>query len=68
MPVIAEQSEVVQLRYNFYDVIDLFRPDVQGTKHVGKERKDFHAAFDVSFCSGLDLENFYASAEFAKAI
>jgi hypothetical protein len=34
MPVIAEQSEVVQLRYNFYDVIDLFRPDVQGTKHV----------------------------------
>ena len=68
MPAIAERSEVVQLRYHLFDAIDLSRPDAQGVEHVEKDGKDYHAAFEVSFASGLDREYFFASAEFVEAL
>jgi hypothetical protein len=68
MPAIAKHSEIVQLRYHLFDAIDLSRPDAQGVEHVEKDGKDYHAAFEVSFASGLDRENFFASEEFIKAL
>ena len=65
---IAKRPEVVQLRYHLFDAIDTSRPDAQGVEHVEKEGKDYHAAFEISFATGLDRERFFASPEFTKAL
>ena len=65
---ISKREEVVQLRYHLFDAIDLSRPDAQGVEHVEKDGKDYHAAFEISFASGLDRESFFASQEFRSAL
>ena len=65
---IAKRPEVVQLRYHLFDAIDTSRPDAQGVEHVEKDGKDYHAAFEISFATGLDRERFFASPEFTKAL
>jgi hypothetical protein len=67
-PAFALSDLVVKFRLHLFDEVDNSRPDAAGVSHYEPPQKQFDAAFEVAFKDRLDLERFFASTNYIKAM
>ncbi len=65
---VIKSDKVLKLRLHLFEPPDLSRPDAAGVAHSESENLLCQAAFEIAFKSGVDMENFFASKEYAAAV
>jgi catechol 2,3-dioxygenase-like lactoylglutathione lyase family enzyme/ketosteroid isomerase-like protein len=66
-PAVARSGAVLKFRLHLFDAVDNSRPDAAGVVHIEPPEGQYQAAFEIAFASALDMETFFASAEYAAA-
>lgn len=67
-PTIIKNPHLLKFRLHLFDEVDNTRPDAVGVSHHEDPEKQYQAAFEIAFTTRLDLEYFFASAEYKVAI
>ena len=67
-PLVVKSGFVLKFRMHLFEEVDNTRPDAAGVVHYEPEEKQYQAAFEIAFSNRLDMENFFASEEYAAAI
>lgn len=67
-PGVAEDERVLKLRLHLLEAVDNSRPDAAGVSHSEPPEKQYQAAFEIAFGNRLEMEEFFASAAYARAV
>jgi len=59
---------VLKFRLHLFEPPDLSRPDAAGVVHIEPPDKQYQAAFEIAFRNNLDMESFFTSQQYTKAI
>lgn len=64
---IVRSELVLKFRLHLFEEVENTRPEAAGVVHSELEEKEYEAAFEIAFSNRLDMERFFASAEYAAA-
>jgi EthD domain len=64
---VARNDRVLKFRLHLFEPPDLTRPDAAGVAHAEPPEQLYQAAFEIGFRNHLDMETFFASADYAEA-
>ena len=64
---LAQSNWVWKLRLHLLEEIDNSRPDAAGVSHFEPPEKQYQAAVEIAFANPLEMEQFFASSEYAIA-
>lgn len=67
-PAITKSDYVLKFRLHLFEEVDNSRPEAAGVAHSEAPERHYQAAFEIAFEDSLDLEYFFASAEYASTI
>lgn len=67
-PAVVESSFVLKFRLHLFEEVDTSRPDAAGVSHYEALEKQNQAAFEIAFNNRLEMEKFFASAEYADTL
>lgn len=67
-PAVVQSNSVLKFRLHLFEEVDNSRPDAAGVSHFEPSEKQYQAAFEIAFSNPLEMETFFASAEFAAAV
>jgi len=65
---VVQSPHLLKLRLHLFEPPDLSRPDAAGVVHFEPPQKQYQAAFEMAFKNRLDMERFFASAQYAEAV
>jgi hypothetical protein len=65
---IVQSDSVLKFRLHLFDEVDNSRPDAAGVIHYEPLEQQYQAAFEIAFANSLEMENFFNSKEYAKAV
>ena len=66
-PTVAKSESVLKLRLHLFEAIDNSRADASGVAHNEPLEQQYQAAIEIAFANPLEMEKFFASAEYAIA-
>lgn len=61
---LAGNDRVQKLRLHLFEPPDVSRPDAAGVSHSEPPEKHYQAAFEIAFRTRLDMDAFFASADY----
>jgi hypothetical protein len=67
-PTITKSDFLLKFRLHLFEEVDNSRPEAKGVAHSEAPERHYQAAFEIAFANNLDLEYFFASAEYASTI
>ena len=65
---VARSAKVLKFRLHLFEPPDVSRPDAAGVVHYEAPEQQYQAAYELAFRNHLDMELFFASAEYAAAV
>ena len=65
---VIQSDSVLKFRLHLFEEVDNSRPDAAGVSHYEPPQKQYQAAFEIAFSNPLQMETFFASKEYAKAV
>lgn len=65
---LVKSDQVLKFRLHLFEPPDVSRPDAAGVAHAEAPENQYQAAFEIAFRNRLDMETFFASAEYAAAV
>lgn len=65
---IVQSDSVLKFRLHLFEEVENSRPDATGVVHYEPPEQQYQAAFEIAFSNPLEMENFFASKEYAKAV
>ncbi|MEH2239201.1 MAG: EthD domain-containing protein [Nostoc sp.] len=65
---VALSDSVLKFRLHLFEEVDNSRPDAAGVSHYEPPQKQYQAAFEIAFSNPLEMEKFFASKEYEKAV
>jgi alkylhydroperoxidase/carboxymuconolactone decarboxylase family protein YurZ/limonene-1,2-epoxide hydrolase/catechol 2,3-dioxygenase-like lactoylglutathione lyase family enzyme len=65
---VIQSDSVLKFRLHLFEEVDNSRPDAAGVSHYEPPQKQYQAAFEIAFSNPLEMETFFASKEYAKAV
>ena len=65
---VARSDKVLKFRLHLFEPPDMSRPDAAGVAHYEPPEKQYQAAYEIAFRNHLDMELFFASADYAAAV
>jgi hypothetical protein len=65
---LVKSDRLLKFRLHLLEPPDLSRPDAAGVAHAEPRELLYQAAFEIGFRNRLDMEAFFASAEYAAAV
>ena len=65
---VARSAKVLKFRLHLFEPPDVSRPDAAGVVHYEAPGQQYQAAYELAFRNHLDMELFFASAEYAAAV
>jgi hypothetical protein len=65
---VVRNDRVLKFRLHLFEPPDLSRPDAAGVSHAEPPEMLYQASFEVGFRNHLDMETFFASADYAAAV
>ncbi len=68
VPTITKSDFLLKFRLHLFEEVDNSRPEAAGVAHGEAPEKNYQAAFEIGFSTNLDMENFFASAEYTSTI
>ncbi|MCW5977349.1 MAG: EthD domain-containing protein [Bryobacteraceae bacterium] len=66
-PAVVSSDLALKLRLHLFEEVDASRPDAAGVAHAEPRELSYQAAFEMAFSNRLEMETFFASAEYQKA-
>ena len=66
-PAVAKSSLALKFRMHLFEEVDASRPDAAGVAHSEPAEENYQGAFEIAFSGRLEMETFFASAEYAAA-
>lgn len=67
-PAVVKSDSVLKFRLHLFEEVDNSRPDAAGVSHYEAPEQQYQAAFEIAFANPLEMETFFASSEYAKAV
>jgi EthD domain len=67
-PIITKSDFLLKFRLHLFEEVDNSRPEAKGVAHSESPERHYQAAFEIAFANNLDLEYFFASAEYASTL
>ncbi|BAT56905.1 ethyl tert-butyl ether degradation EthD (plasmid) [Nostoc sp. NIES-3756] len=67
-PAVVKSDSVLKFRLHLFEEVDNSRPDAAGVSHYEAPEQQYQAAFEIAFANPLEMETFFASKEYAKAV
>ena len=64
---VVQNDSVLKLRLHLFEEVDNSRADAAKVAHVEPSEKQYQAAFEIAFLNSLEMQNFFASKEYARA-
>ncbi|VEP13022.1 Ethyl tert-butyl ether degradation EthD [Hyella patelloides LEGE 07179] len=64
---IAQSNLVLKLRLHLLEAVDNSRPEAFGVSHSEPPEQQYQAAIEIAFANPLEMEQFFASSEYATA-
>jgi alkylhydroperoxidase/carboxymuconolactone decarboxylase family protein YurZ len=65
---LVQSDHLLKFRLHLFEPPDTSRPDAAGVSHFEPAEKQYQAAFEIAFSNNLEMELFFASAEYAAAV
>jgi EthD domain len=65
---ITKSDFLLKFRLHLFEEVDNSRPEAKGVAHSEAPERHYQAAFEIAFANNLDLEYFFASAEYTSTI
>jgi EthD domain len=65
---VIQSDSVLKFRLHLFEEVDNSRPDAAGVSHYEPPQKQYQAAFEIAFSNPLEMEKFFASKQYTKAI
>ena len=65
---VVQSDSVLKLRLHLFEEIDNSRADAAKVSHFESAEKQYQAAFEIAFLNSLEMQNFFASEEYKKAV
>ncbi|BAT56906.1 ethyl tert-butyl ether degradation EthD (plasmid) [Nostoc sp. NIES-3756] len=67
-PAIVKSDSVLKFRLHLLEEVDNSRPDDDGVCRYEPVENQYQAAFEIAFANPLEMERFFASKQYAKAV
>ena len=65
---VSESNLVLKFRLHLFEEVDNSRPDAAGVAHGESPEKNYQASFEIAFSNRLEMEQFFASEAYKKAV
>ena len=65
---VAKSALLHKFRLHLFEEVDASRPDAAGVAHSEPAEENYQGAFEIAFRDRLEMESFFASAEYAAAV
>jgi len=66
-PAVVKSPLALKFRMHLFEEVDASRPDAAGVAHSEPAEENYQGAFEIAFSGRLEMETFFASAEYAAA-
>lgn len=65
---VIQNDTVLKFRLHLFEQVDNSRPDAAGVIHYEPLEKQYQGAFEIAFSNFIEMENFFSSQEYTKAV
>lgn len=67
-PAVIQSDSILKFRLHIFEKMENLHPDIAEVAHYDPPEKQYQAAFEIAFANPLEMETFFASAEYATAV
>jgi len=65
---VSESNLVLKFRLHMFEEVDNSRPEAAGVAHGEASEKNYQASFEIAFSNRLEMEQFFASEAYKRAV